>query len=98
MRLLVGGLVACLLAASSNAALACGADVKLMQMVSEGGEPPLLRCGREFNEMLAHVSKHEWQAALASYRAHLGSAGKSIADTADAKSALAWLEKKAQEK
>ncbi len=90
--------VACLLAATSTAALACSADTKLMEMVSRGGKPPLLRCGREFNEMLDHVSKHEWKAALASYKSHVGNLGKTFAEGADAKAALAWLEKKAQDK
>lgn len=98
MRASAGAVLACSMAITSTAALACGADIKLMETVSQGGKPPLLRCGREFNEMLNHVSKHEWKAALASYKSHVGNLGKGFSDSADAKAALAWLEKKAQDK
>ncbi len=80
---------------SAASASACGATAAMIDAVANGAEPPLLRCGREFNEMLAAAAKKDWAQALASYNAHLGSMGKSQSGSAEAKEALAYLEKKA---
>ena len=76
-------------------ASACGTTVAMIDAVANGAEPPLLRCGREFNEMLAAAGKKNWKQALTSYKAHLGNMGKWQANSAEAKEALAYLEKKA---
>lgn len=82
--------------ASAMSAAACGGNtVALIESVAAGGEAPLLRCGADFNAMLAHAGGHEWAPALAAYRAHLANLGKWEADGADAKAALAFLEAKA---
>lgn len=96
MRTLIPLATAALLAwAWAIPASACGATVALLESVSNGGEVPLFRCGREFNEMLAAAGKKNWKQALASYKAHLGNMGKWQAKSAEANEALAYLEKKA---
>ncbi len=80
---------------SAASASACGATAAMIDAVANGAEPPLLRCGREFNEMLAAVSEKNWAQALTSYKSHLANMGKRQADSAEAKEALAYLEKKA---
>lgn len=87
--------VALLAVAWTVPASACGATVALLKSVSNGGEVPLFRCGREFNEMLAAAGKKNWKQALTSYKAHLGNMGKWQANSAEAKEVLAYLEKKA---
>lgn len=96
MRKLMSLAAATLLALScAGPAAACGATIALLESVSNGGEVPLFRCGREFNEMLDAAGKKNWKRALASYKAHLGNLGKWQADSAESREALAYLEKKA---
>ena len=81
---------------SASTALACGpGTVALIESVTAMHEPPMYKCGREFNEMLARAHKKDWQGALSAYEAHLANLGKWEADSANASQTRAFLRRKA---
>src|SRR5262245_15320307 len=78
---------------------ACGpGTVALIEGVAAMPEPPLYKCGREFNDMLARVHKKNWKGALAAYEAHLMHLGKWEAGSTNAAETLVFLRKKAEGK
>jgi hypothetical protein len=77
-------------------AVACGpGTVALIERVTAMDEPPMYKCGREFNEMLTRAHKKDWKGALAAYEAHLANLGKWEAGSANAAETLAFLRRKA---
>ena len=80
-------------------AFACGpGTVALIERVGAMPEPPLYKCGREFNDMLARVHKKDWKGALAAYETHLMHLGKWEAGSENVAETLAFLRKKAEGK
>jgi hypothetical protein len=67
----------CILFAGATTALDCGSQtVALIQNVEKDKEPPLLRSGSDFNNMLDRVGKKDWKGALVAHEAHLKGLGK----------------------
>jgi hypothetical protein len=78
-------------------AFACGSrTVALIESAIAMEQPPLFRCGSEFNEMLIRAHKKDWKGALAAYEAHLAHLGKWEAGSENAKETLAYLRRKAE--
>jgi hypothetical protein len=64
------------LSVAASPALACGEHaVKLLQKLSTMEAAPEMRCGSEFNQMLALAYKKDWAGALSAYKAHLAGMG-----------------------
>jgi hypothetical protein len=80
---------------SASAAFGCSKTVEIIASFEDTKTVPTFRCGAEFNEMLTHVSKKEWKAALAAYELHLTRVGKWQAGTPEAEDALKYLRAKA---
>lgn len=77
---------------TGQCASACGDDtVALIKSIEAGGEAPLFRCGSEFNDMLAAVSRKDWAAALQAYEKHLAGLGKYLRGKPDTEETLAYL-------
>jgi hypothetical protein len=69
--------------------------VDLLQKLSTMKAAPEMRCGSEFNQMLALAYKKDWAGALNAYKAHLAGMGRPQAGTPDAQETLAYLAKMA---
>jgi hypothetical protein len=84
-----------LMLGAASPALACSKTLEIIASFENTDTVPTFRCGAEFNEMLTHVSKKEWKAALAAYELHLTRVGKWQVGTPEAEDALKYLRAKA---
>ena len=91
---LVAAMISLAVIAGATSAQACGPNtLALLKSIEHMKEPPMFRCGTDFNNVLARFHKKDWKGALTAYEAHLANLGKWQAGSKDAVAVLAYLRK-----